>query len=96
MPGFGDVSMKLHIQYGQPIGLHRFREELHVRLLRSSATLSPVARGARAHDILPGRFATLTPWYHVVEGRFLGGHLKVAILTPKAVSRQHVRPRKGR
>jgi hypothetical protein len=32
----------------------------------------------------------------VVEGRFLGGHLKVAILTPKAVSRQHVRPRKGR
>ncbi len=63
--------------------------------LRSSSTFPPVARGACAHDILPGRFATLTSWYHVVEGRLLGGHLKAAILTPKAVSGQHVRPRKG-
>lgn len=96
MPRFGDVSMELHIQYREPIGLHRFRQESHVSLLRSSATLLPVTRCARAHDIFPGGLATLTPWHHVVEGCFLAVHLKIAILAPKAVSRQHVRPRKRR
>lgn len=65
-----------------------------MRFFRSSAALSPVTSRACADDIFPGRFSALASWYDVVQGRFFGGQLNVAILTPKAVSCHHVCPRK--
>lgn len=69
---------------GRGLGLEGLALEVHVGLLRTLATLAPVAGHTGCNEIVPGVWAAAVPGNDMVQGQMT--HLTAAVLACKIVA----------
>ena len=87
MPALGrPLDAHDHIKDGQPLGPPRGSDQAHLSLLGRSSPLSPIARTAAGHNILPGCRPSHGSWSHVIIGEISHVELVSTVLAPPLVS----------